>query len=359
MKFLQFFFIIFIIICANTILAPSRQIILGFSAEEKVVRIEKKISHNVIQNKIFLCTETSGHGFGEAKSLVRNVFPEYEINILQGNVRRVNSRNERFAKNFSNNHDIFLDNFQFISCDFHWMKWLFTHFNGHVILFSGESERENPFNHFSQRKEHLHSFGPLLEPSRNDHVITYMQYTWIDRFYKILTPDVLLNGLVDNYFEAREKFVIYANSNCVKFRERAVSELSHIGKVYCSGHCQGEKSGHNSSENLINIRKEHKINVNNWWKNIDLYKEFQFCLVMEHEKEHKAYITEKILLAYSAGKSLFSGICFLHNILSHNYCRMHSDLLWACHDFRYFQREIICILQYIKSISSIDRNKAT
>ncbi|GFH56613.1 hypothetical protein CTEN210_13089 [Chaetoceros tenuissimus] len=128
-----------------------------------------------------------------------------------------------------------------------------------------------------------------------------MQYTWIDRFHKILTPDILLNGFVDNNFELREKFLIYANSNCVKFRETAVFELSSIGTVYCSGKCQGKKIGLNSSENIINIRKEYKINVGNWWKNVDLYREFQFCFVMEHEKDHKSYITEKILLAYSAG----------------------------------------------------------
>jgi hypothetical protein len=249
------------------------------------------------RKRVFLCTKTSGHGFSEAKSLIRNVFPEYEFEILQGAI----IPNENFIRNFSSINDIFIDTFQFRSCSYEWMSWLFTHFNGHLILFSGESERKNPFNHFSQRKDHFHSFGPLLEPSRNDHVITYMQYTWIDRFYKILTPDILLNGFVDNYFASRSKFVVYANSNCVKFRERAVSQLSKIGKVYCSGKCQGEKTGLNSSENLINIRKEYKIHFGNWWKNIELFKEFQFCLVMEHEKDHKTYITEKILLAFSAG----------------------------------------------------------
>lgn len=286
------FFVLFLTLfqCGNILFLPNFFLFEDFNESLKVSQFE-------IPKRVFLCRKTSGNGFGEAKSLVKNVFPEYEINLLQ----EKNMHNEVFLKNFTSSYDIFMDSFQFKSCNNHWMRWLLTHFNGHFILFSGESERENPVNHFSHRRNNFHSFGPLLEPSRNDHVVTYMQYTWLDRFYKILTPNILLNGFVDNNFQARKKFAIYANSNCVNFREIAVSELSKIGQVYCSGKCQGAKNGLNSSVNLINIKKQHKINFGNWWKNVDLFKEFQFCVVMEHELDHKAYITEKILLAYSAG----------------------------------------------------------
>ena len=56
----------------------------------------------------------------------------------------------------------------------------------------------------------------------------------------------------------------------------------------------------NKKQNIHNTKGTPRINVGNWWLNAALYREYKFCFVMKHEIDHPLYITEKILLAFSA-----------------------------------------------------------
>lgn len=100
--------------------------------------------------------------------------------------------------------------------------------------------------------------------------------------------------------------MVYANSNCVPFREQAVARLSELGVIHCDGKCEGKrgvpKNKLGNRTNIVNTRGRRKINIGNWWENVGVYRDYQFCFVMEHEVEHPNYITEKILMAFSAGK---------------------------------------------------------
>lgn len=130
-----------------------------------------------------------------------------------------------------------------------------------------------------------------------------MQAVWWDKLQTILPIQFMIKKRHVNEEEiSSRKFLIYANSNCVNFREDAIAQLSHLGVIDCNGRCEGNPRTRHR-ENINNTRKTAKIGVGNWWENTFLYKDYKFCFVMEHEENHPTYITEKILLAFSAGKS--------------------------------------------------------
>lgn len=93
-------------------------------------------------------------------------------------------------------------------------------------------------------------------------------------------------------------FMIYAHGSCVEFRDIAAWEFSKYGIVHLGGSCQGLAL----DGNRTNLQQtETGITLGNWRDNTHLYSNYRFCLVMEHERDHSAYITEKILLAFIGG----------------------------------------------------------
>jgi hypothetical protein len=97
----------------------------------------------------------------------------------------------------------------------------------------------------------------------------------------------------------KDRFLIYAVSHCVGYREQAFSALSNLGKqVEYGGKCSARSiPGRNAS----NIDKApDSIIKANWGDNHIVFQPYRFALVMEN-KPAKGYITEKILNAFLAG----------------------------------------------------------
>lgn len=254
---------------------------------------------------IYLCTGSGQNGYTEAKKIFTSAFPEYSVVELPsmniGN-RKFQLPPQFFSPNYTNSYDLLLDTFDFAYCNVQIFSWLSRYYNGHYIFFSGESQKSHPVNHLLGNRKHFHSFGPLLNPTSGDMVLTYMQYVWFDKFKDYLPPDVLLDARKRPRGNAKT-FMIYANSNCVPFREEAVARLSQLGVVHCDGKCTAKRVVGTAINrtNIISTRGTHKIGITNWWQNVDVYRDYKFCFAMEHETEHATYITEKILMAFSAG----------------------------------------------------------
>jgi hypothetical protein len=330
--------------------------------------------HGINPPTIYLCTKQDGNGFEEAKALFSSVLPEYKIKILEESIIAL-GRKQRikrlpdtfFYENFTNSYDILLDSFS-LSCQIPpYSSWIQTRFNGHIILFSPESPRDHPISRVSIPRDHMHAFGPLIHPQRQDMVLTYLQFVWWHRFKDILTPTILLdNGssALGSSSSLRPKgnnaseFMIYANSNCVPFREEAVGLLSEIGVVHCDGRCQGKTPPSGNRTNLVQTNLKDARGVTGWHKNIEIYSKYRFCFVMEHEEDHPTYITEKILMAFIAGMYYHqvSSICvyaififfkeYYIRIITHSAVilnvllsftlflhRLHPYILWSHHDF--------------------------
>lgn len=251
---------------------------------------------------IYMCTGHRKDGMGESKLILSSALPEYIfddlslLNIGKGRPSR-NFPPHYHDGNYTNSYDIFLSIFGMEQhCHPAIVKWILTRFNGEIAIFSGEDQKDHPIT--GKNRDHIHAFGPLPHARKGDMFLSYLQMTWYEIFQKILTP----SALVDPTLRPRGKkthYMIYANSNCVDFREKAVGELSKFGAVHCDGKCQGATPSSGNRTNLI--RTKNGIGVGSWWKNIELYSNYRFCFVMEHASYHPTYLTEKIVMAFSAG----------------------------------------------------------
>jgi hypothetical protein len=97
----------------------------------------------------------------------------------------------------------------------------------------------------------------------------------------------------------KDRFLIYAVSNCVAYREQAFSALSNLGKqVEYGGKCSARSSLGRNKTNIV--KAPDSIIKTNWGENHIEFQPYRFALVMENKKA-TGYITEKILNAFLAG----------------------------------------------------------
>lgn len=148
--------------------------------------------------------------------------------------------------------------------------------------------------------KNIHYFGPVKEnvKSEKDILLTYLQTVWWSEFREQLPVSTLINGKKKVKEHLNPFFMIYAHGNCVQFRDIAAWEFSKVGVVHLGGKCQGNPL----DGNRTNLQKiDSGITLANWRDNTQLHSRYRFCLVMEHERDHSAYITENILLAFIGG----------------------------------------------------------
>lgn len=253
--------------------------------------------------RIYTCTGSDGNGMRESKRILASALPEFsffDLSTTRAGTGRPKLRfpPEMLQPNYTNEYDIFVSTFSLDHCNPQHFSWLIRYFNGKFALFSGESEKDHPIQ-LIRGGEKMHAFGPLLSPRPQDFPLTYMQMTWWDIFCDALLPPSAMTDPGKRPKGNQTHYMIYANSNCVDFREEAIGRLSEFGVVHCDGKCQGKTPPSGNRSNLL--RTKNGINVGSWWRNVQLYSKYRFCFVMEHEREHATYITEKIIMAFSAG----------------------------------------------------------
>jgi hypothetical protein len=239
---------------------------------------------------IYFCKGDDGNGMRENKQVMRSALPEYRLEDMSKSQKMVGRYKD------SNEYDIFI-NPSSPTCASTVFHWLVTHFNGHVVLFSGESDEEDPVQ--GANKPKVHGFGPVRTPRTEDITLYYMQLVWWDLFQTALPP-LAMTDPSHRPKGKRTNYMIYANSNCVPFREEAVGRLSEFGRVHVGGKCPGRPPRRSSGDRSNLTKIATGVNLRNWWDNTRVYSEYRFCFVMEHVN-HAAYITEKILMAFIGG----------------------------------------------------------
>ena len=222
----------------------------------------------------------------------RNIFPEYKFeDKLTQRSNGMSLFYDELENRQSSEYDIFISNDEY-HCNIASSTWLYRKFKGQYIITSGESI-EDPLFDVNDPKKHV--FGPIKNPKEGDLVFTYLQLEYCNKFRTILPA----SDMIDGSKRPRSKmthFLVYAQSNCVNYRDDAFGNLSKIGNVHHSGRCK------KNLKDQSNITEVHtNINVGNWHKNIHHYSDYRFCLTMEHTGDHSAYVSEKILLAFIAG----------------------------------------------------------
>jgi hypothetical protein len=115
----------------------------------------------------------------------------------------------------------------------------------------------------------------------------------------------------------KERFMIYASSNCVSYRETAVAHFSHVDVVDTGGNCDG--SAGDVVPNAANIVQApgHVRNAQ-WRENHKVFGTYRYCLVLE-KRNAEGYISEKILNAFLGGCiPIYYGEQFVFKIFNKN-----------------------------------------
>ena len=242
---------------------------------------------------VYYCNPGDGDGMRENKKAMKSVLPEYQFEDMS----KIGRGKPIMPGGFddSNEYDVFIGVSR-LACSTPVFQWLITHFNGHIVLFSGESDEKDPILRGGHRTQ-LHAFGPVRQPRKEDMTLYYMQLVWWYLFQDALPP----LAMTDPSQRPRGNgthYMMYAQANCVGFRDEAVGRLSEFGAVHCGGKCGG-RSPNGDNSNLTKVRTN--VNIRNWWDNMKLYSDYRFCVVLEHAVDHSAYITEKIMMAFIGG----------------------------------------------------------
>ena len=161
-------------------------------------------------------------------------------------------------------------------------------FPGKILVTNGESTGISAAPETQNNTYRLGNYKPDARSMR----VTFCQLTLLTYgpavWPKITDPSLRPKG-------TKERFVIYAASNCKPFRQEAAMRLADIGVVELGGRC---RISHSQNEHVQEapavIRKA------DWSQNHEHFRSYRFCLVMENEYV-AGYVTEKILNAFLAG----------------------------------------------------------
>ncbi|KAL7562876.1 hypothetical protein ACA910_000252 [Epithemia clementina (nom. ined.)] len=238
---------------------------------------------------IFHCG-LQGNGMSEvAPTMAVALLPEYQFQELKP--KRPGQWLQEYDHKPMRPYDIFLSPLS-IACVGSVERWLQRTFAGQIVYITGESS--TPPSRHSLDRNHMVYLGPVPENYHPKAIrLYYLQWVWWQLFYKQGHDELLHRHLKPQ--NTGKQFLIYAANNCVPFRDQAFAELASIAPVHHGGRCRGTVSLHpNVSAVQTNVR------LSNWWDNVRVYRDYRFCLVMEHSMQ-EGYVTEKILMAFQAG----------------------------------------------------------
>jgi len=259
------------------------------------VTIHTRHKNETTPPTVFFCHKGDGNGMREDKKVMQSALPDFQFVDLSGiPLNRGYEYRQNLKNRHTNEYDIFMHPMYDLGqgCSTAISTWLLTRFRGEIVVFSSESEYHHPFR---RTRAGQHVFGPIQHPLEGDLVLYYLQTVWWDRFQGILSPHVMTKERPKGN---RTHFLVYSQSNCIDFRDSAFGLLSTIKAVHYSGRCKGNPPT-NDWSNISRV--ESGISLGNWWENVSFNKSYRFCLVLEHERLHNAYVTEKILMAFAGG----------------------------------------------------------
>lgn len=259
------------------------------------------VSLATVKPKIFHCGTFSG--FQQYKAVMDSVFPEYEwvdvgnetitFDPIKTNRRGV--KRPLLYQPFVDTHtwDLFINHWDH-TCPIDVFRWLWQWFQGKSIFVYPESPRPPrpiPRSNFIELGPH-----EAVSEDHNHVLLTFLQATFWEGYNS--TERLLITNHSHKQRNTGEHFLIYANSNCVKYREEAYRVFSRLGReVFHAGKCWGD---HWTKQKPNSTYLESDIFLDSHQENRHLFRTFRFCLVLEHDKT-TGYMTEKILNAFTAG----------------------------------------------------------
>jgi hypothetical protein len=265
-------------------------------AKESTIRRINLAAYNATP-RIFHCGNFSA--YDQYRSVMTSVFPEYEWEDI-GNETFFNEskRGQRkiLYRPFVTTYewDIFINHWDH-QCPMDVFRWLWQWFQGKSVFVYPES----PIAPRPVVRSNFIELGPheRVADDHNHVLLTFLQAS----FWHHYSPEerLLLTDHSQKPRNSGKHFLIYANSNCQRFREDAFRYFSRLGKeVFYAGRCSGRLWA--QKRRAVTTFIENNVTLDTHHDNRFLFADFRFCLVLEHDKT-AGYITEKILNAFVAG----------------------------------------------------------
>ena len=228
----------------------------------------------------------------------------------------------------SSTYDLFVSNWRLDECKSEeFYQWLHLYFQGRIVFLNPE---DATLVHHLQIRPNFFELGPgISRPNRK--VFYFMQAAFWAQMKNEDKVDFISNSRVTvtkltRHDVDKKKFLIYAHSHCVGMRQKAFRQIANMEGLtdvaYYGGRCNGGMKPKNDGDKNQSAAKAqkypNKVRLKNWEDNRKIYREFRFCLTMEHVSA-PGYITEKILLAYWAGCiPIYYGTTEIYNIFHSN-----------------------------------------
>lgn len=253
-----------------------------------------KVYMDKTQPKLYHC---GGYALNRnLQPTLKSVFPEYTWVDLR---RKSDWRSNEMLSSSSNPWDLFISNYQLDECqDPAFYQWLQLRFGGKIIFWTPEDATN--YLSLAARPNHFYPLGPGAP-----FTLSFLQTAFWAQIPKQEKLDFFVGSTSSPPKRPRssgKNFLIYSHSNCIGERQNAFRKIANFDggrfpTVYYGGACNG---GMNQS-NLTKLQKyPNKVRLANWEDNRHVYRDFRFCLTMEHVNT-PGYITEKILVAFWAG----------------------------------------------------------
>ena len=271
--------------------------------------ITDKVESYIAPGRFYWAHNGNGNAVGEFRSLMQDVFPEYRgypLYPLGERGRDSTADRLELQKLNTSKNDLFLwpVGLRYNSLITDWVK---NEFQGKTIFGSGEnSDIPSPLEgkqFFLGPRNPPSDFSSSTEPAKIMRLYYLQMIVWFHirrnrRFDSQVAEDLALFHPDTKPRGTKEHFLMYAQSHCVSYREEAFDRLSEIGpNTHIGGRCQGKTP---MNENIKKEKVKTGVVLDNWWKNAEVYRNYRFCLTMEHASTD-GYVTEKILLAYMGG----------------------------------------------------------
>lgn len=263
---------------------------------------------------MFFCDRIHFGGFPVYSQLFAQIFPEYkwldmEKEYTAEQERRISNRRRRNKKKkdpivhyrpHSEPYDIVLHHYDQTMCSPLVFRFMWQFYHGKTIFVYPEGhDTTRPII----RPGQFIDMGPLHSRDGGDDLpLTFLQVC----FWSNLSEETRAGFLYGDrrrrsQNNTQKHYLIYANSNCIPFREDAFLRLSTIAESHYGGKCHGKVGTIEIDEQQHKIsERENDVKLGNFHDNIHIFSEYKFCLVMEHQSSD-GYITEKILNAFLGG----------------------------------------------------------
>jgi len=242
---------------------------------------------------------------------LKSLLPEYEWVDL----RRISDwTTEEMLLGASHPWDIFVSNYQLDECQIpSFYQWLHLRFVGKILFWTPEDGTN--YLQMVVKPDYYYPLGPGAPLT-----LTFLQTAFWAQIPDTEKEESFL-GKISSKGDTMMMmippqrprslgtyFLIYAHSRCVPERESAFQQIATyqdgiFPPIFHGGPCNGgrrRKDDSNTNTTSKVQKYPNRIRLANWEENRNLYKDFRFCLTMEHVNT-PGYITEKILVAFWAG----------------------------------------------------------